>query len=186
MVSLTACSVCLVSNVRNTQCIGLAGMVCNPEFIIQGLLGLQLAWHQQAFLLGQGPLPPLSLKPAGGFWGLELHWDEVHNWSGCFLILSVFSLSQDLCVMCKVFMVYLPMKNCMENVTSLAHPHGPDTGYTGYTISIQKSLKVPSYFFSLPILIPMPKTINIWLFKYKIPMQYICRLNTWCSIKHLI
>ncbi len=57
-----------VSNVRNTQCTGVAETVCNPEFIIQGLLGLQLAWHQQAFLLrgGGGPLPH-SLKPAGGF-----------------------------------------------------------------------------------------------------------------------
>lgn len=53
------------SAVRNTQCAALAGMVCNPEFIIQGLLGLQLAWHRQAFLLGDWgvgrPFPLLSI-----------------------------------------------------------------------------------------------------------------------------
>lgn len=54
------------SAVRNTQCTALAGMVCNPEFIIQGLLGLQLAWHRQAFLLGDWgvgrpfPLPSIA------------------------------------------------------------------------------------------------------------------------------
>lgn len=46
-------------------------MVYNPEIIIQGLLGLQLAWHQQAFLQ-RGWTPPPQLETSwGGDCGLE-------------------------------------------------------------------------------------------------------------------
>lgn len=67
----------------NPQCTGLAEMVCNPEFIIQGLLGLQLARHQQAFLLGregvvERPLPH-RLKPAGG----KVGWGEGVGFEDC-------------------------------------------------------------------------------------------------------
>lgn len=56
-------------------------MVFNPEFIIQGLPGLQLARHQQAFLSGGGEtLPPsLRLKPAGGGLGIGVRRDKAND-----------------------------------------------------------------------------------------------------------